>query len=212
MIPKLKPWLALDIDDTLAATFCCRAKKMQKLFGNPEWLKVEDLLKKYHNTYDVPYRQTPEAEARTRHMVNDNEWQKSISMCAWASTYVKKVNKIIPITAYITVRPSKVMQWTKYRLKKFGFPDVPIIHKPDAVSKMDGVTTWKMALLNKLYPTILGIVDDNIKTLGKEDIVYPWTVFLYGHEDVPSQRTNILPCKTWKDVYLAVKEKFGKKK
>lgn len=56
-----KNGLVLDIDETLSWTIGYWVQEMQKNFGNPENLSINDLILKYRYTQNVPYWQTSEA-------------------------------------------------------------------------------------------------------------------------------------------------------
>ncbi len=209
-IKSLKPWLALDIDETLAWTIGYRVKETQRMFGNPEKLSAKAICKKYRFAQDIPYRQSEEIQQRWHHWIHSDTVQDDLPVIPWALTYVKKILKIFPITAYITIRPSCVIPWTRRRLKKHGFPDLPIIHKPDNITKAKA-NLWKARLLKKLYPTIVWIVDDNVSIVDNLGSTYKGTVFLFTHTSVPATYKNVMPCGTRKDVYTAVKCIYGKK-
>ncbi|MEK6938837.1 MAG: hypothetical protein AABX04_07395, partial [Nanoarchaeota archaeon] len=55
--------LACDLDETCCDTVFYWITKMQKIFGNPENLVAEKMVEKYQYVQNVPYWQTPEAEA-----------------------------------------------------------------------------------------------------------------------------------------------------
>lgn len=209
VLPKVNRWIALDIDETLAWTIGHRVKELQKIFWNPEKLSVEEMIAKYRYTQNVPYRQTDEAIQRMHDSMHSNQLQKKLPIIQWAKEWVNKINEIVPIAAYITVRPTIVWEWTKIRLKESWFPDAPIIMKPESIPKEEG-NKRKALVLEKLSPKILGIVDDNdglVEHITKE---YPWIIFLYSHDKVKEehQEKNVIACKSRSDVYQEVKKYF----
>lgn len=202
-------WIALDIDETLSWTIWYRVEEMQKKFGNPENLSVEEMAQKYRYTQNVPYRQSEEALKRVDEQIYSNETQTRIPPIQSAQEFVMKIHAIVPITAYITIRPLEVLEWTQKWLSLHGFPEAPIIMRPKDVKKEDG-GSWKAKILHQAYPQILGIIDDNDSILSHLNSTYTWTVFLYDHDssDKESTFTNFVCCKSWELVYKEIKERF----
>jgi hypothetical protein len=106
---------------------------------------------------------------------------------------------LVPIVAYLTVRPQLVLTATAKWLKKHNLPEATIIARPDNIPYEQG-NIWKAAMLEKLYPQIIGIVDDNPGLVDALSETYPGVVFMYGRVDHPKKRINIIPSKTWQDV------------
>ena len=213
IIPEVKEWIALDIDETLSRTIWYLVSEMQKKFWNPENLSAEKLIAKYRYTQHVPYWQSDEAKQRIHDEIHSSALQEELPMIEWAKQFVNKINKIIPITAYITVRPTVVFEWTKKRLQKNWFPQAPIIMKPESIKKEQG-NEWKAKVLEKLYPKILGIIDDNdwlVDYIGHE---YKWSIFLYSHNSIKQEHKNknVIACKSRHDVYNEIKKQFEYKK
>jgi hypothetical protein len=52
------PGIALDIDDTLSNTTRHFISVLQKKFGNPENLTVDEMIEKYHIMPNISYWQT----------------------------------------------------------------------------------------------------------------------------------------------------------
>lgn len=211
-IPKLQRWLALDIDETLSGTVWYMVKDMQKLFWNPENLSAPKIVEKYRYAQKVPYWQSEKITNWIEKKICSNAMQTKLPVIPWAKAFVAKIHKIIPIAAYITVRPLKVLEGTKKRLKDNGFPSAPIIMKPDAIPR-EQWNTRKAEVLQTLYPQIQGIIDDNDGLLKELKKNYMWTVFVYDHDKLTKGHTykNAFACKTWKDVYQKVKEVCFKK-
>lgn len=207
---KLKnqsPGLALDIDETLSRTIDHFIENLFAEFGNPENLTVAEVINKYRYTHNVPYWQNEETQAFLEELRNSNELQTRLPLIDGAVETVKKINEIIPIVAYITVRPVGVVAGTRKWLNKHGFPNAPVIAKPDYVSTLSG-NMWKADVLNYLYPEITGIVDDNpgiVKSLDKD---YQGKIFLYNYPDEVSAK-NVYPCKDWKQVLETIKKLTG---
>lgn len=195
--------LALDIDETLSFTIGYMIKKLIDGLGNPENLTIEEIIKKYRHTDNIPYWQGPKAEKILESIRNSNKIQTDLPLIKNSESTVNKINMVIPITAYITVRPKKIIAGTKYWLQKNNFPEATLIVKPDNVLRKDG-SMWKAKILEYLYPEVLGIVDDNpdlVKYLSKS---YQGTIFLYDNTEILNKDIRVIPCKDWKTVWLNI--------
>ncbi|MFA5107315.1 MAG: hypothetical protein WC497_03235 [Patescibacteria group bacterium] len=208
-LPKITaPGLAVDIDETLSWTIGYWVERMQEKFGNPENLTVKEIIEKYRYTQNVPYWQSAEAKQWMHDKINSDDLQKELPLIEGSNTYLEKINSIIPIAAYITVRPESVISGTQAWLNKHGFPKAPIICKPLDVDHGDG-NRWKADILQKLYPDILGMIDDNALLLDFLDAKYPGVIFLYDHHTIDSA-LNVIACKNWVEVYGEVRRYFSK--
>jgi len=203
-----KSGLALDIDETLSWTIGYWVEKMQEKFGNPENLTVKEMVEKYRYSNNIPYWQHAEALEWVSHMIWSDEIQKELPLIEEADLYVNKINEIIPIAAYITARPEKVLNGTKEWLKNHGFPEAPIICKPRTVEhNEENNNKWKADVLKQSYPNIIGIIDDNVKLLEFLGDDYKGTVFLYDH--VHNQGlSDTVACPNWLSVYKEVKQRY----
>jgi hypothetical protein len=207
--------LALDIDETLSWTMGYWVKELQRLFGNPENLTIEELIKKYKYTQDVPYWQTKEALDWMEAQRENDGIQTEFDLIENSNQVVQKINKIVPIVAYITVRPESVLNGTKLWLKKHDFPQAEIIARPKNIPHKDG-NKWKAEVLEQMYPQVSGIIDDNPKLLEFLSEDYKGQIYLYDSENVDKkynqylQKPNIHPCRKWEDVYKIVTEKQSK--
>lgn len=195
--------LALDIDETLSFTIGFMIKSLMEGLGNPENLTIEEIIKKYKHTDKIPYWQGEKAEEILENIRNSNLVQLDLPLIKNADSTVNKINKMVPVSAYITVRPKIIAQGTKLWLQKNKFPMVTVITKPDNVLRKEG-NKWKAKVLEYLYPEILGIVDDNpdlAKYLSKN---YKGTVFLYNNTEVLNKDVRVIICKDWKTVLLNI--------
>jgi hypothetical protein len=196
--------IALDIDETLSWTIGLWVERMQKKFGNPERLSVRELIKKYRYTQNVPYWQTDEAHEWMVENMNSNDIQKEIPLIEGVDKYVQQLNRIIPVVAYITVRPDSVAAGTREWLNKHKFPNATLISRPRFVTKNEG-NAWKSDVLYFLQDEILGIVDDNIGLVEQMRDDYKGIIFLYSHDKVEFENSfKAIPCKSWKDVIANV--------
>lgn len=199
--------LALDIDETLALTSTYWTELLMEKFSNPENLTAAEIISKYRYTQNVPYWQTEEAFRWMEEARESDLLQEQLPLIINANHSVKKINEIVPIVAYVTIRPSSVNLGTRNWLRKHDFPEAPIIHKPDTIDHAEG-NKWKAKLLYKAYPQILGIIDDNPSVPQHLPEKYPGVVFLYDNDDHPRKDIHVIPCKEWSDVYTAVTKYF----
>lgn len=196
--------LAVDIDETLSWTIGYWIEEMQNKFGNPENLTIKEMVEKYRYTQNVPYWQHEEALQWVDEKINSNETQESLPLIEGSSAYLNRINQIVPIVAYITVRPERVIEGTKNWLTKHNFPLAPIICRPNELAHSDG-NEWKAKILEELYPKVLGIIDDNAKLLKYINTSYKGKVFLYDHHDNLGFPFAVA-CKDWLTVYKDVKK------
>jgi 5'(3')-deoxyribonucleotidase len=207
-LKALKKGIAVDVDETLSWTIGYWVEQMQKKFDNPENLSINNMIKKYRYTQNVPYWQSAEALKWIDEKIHSNELQEILPLIKGSNVYLNRIAKIIPITTYITVRPEIIRSGTQKWLDKHNFPKAPIICKPLNVEHKDG-NKWKAKVLEKLYPKVLGMIDDNAKLLECLDNNYKGIIYLYDHSVVDSE-LNVIPCKNWPDVFEEVKKHFGK--
>jgi hypothetical protein len=197
--------LAVDIDETLSNTIEYWVKIMQKKFGNPENLSARNLIKKYSYTQNVPYWQTKEALSWMEKMRENNTVQEHLPLIENSNEILNKIHKIIPIVAYLTLRPKKIIQGTERFLKKHNFPKAKIICRPKNVSHANG-NQWKAKFLEKNYPKILGIIDDNPAVIDNISKKYKGIVLLYNKKKYYKKEIRVINCKTWEDILKNLKK------
>lgn len=197
--------LALDIDDTLARSGDQWILNVQRRFGNPENLSIEEVKRKYRYSYNAPYwsgKKVSNWERATRH---SNDWHRQLPLIKNANRIVNQIHRIVPVVVYLTARPKSVLPGTREWLKTHGFPEAEIIYRPAAV-KLPLSLAWKAKVLEYLYPQVTGMVDDHpqlAKDLSKK---YPGVLFLYDyHDQAPRGDINIVPCKNWREVLEKIK-------
>jgi len=203
-IKLTKQGLAVDLDDTLSDTMNHWVKQMQQKFGNPENLSVKELAKKYKYVQNVPYWQTDSAIEWANEQIHSSNLHAELPLIEGAKDYLIQINKIIPISIYLTARPECTRAGTQTWLNKHGFPKTQLICRPTEINHEDG-SQWKAETLAKLYPQVLGIIDDNATLLNFLPKDYKGTIFLYDN-DSHNSTLNVVPCPTWKDVLDAVKK------
>jgi len=201
--------IAVDIDETLSWTIGYWVEEMQRKFGNPENLTVKEMVEKYRYSQNVPYWQHEEALKWIDEMINSSEAQESLPLIEGSSAYLTRINEIIPIVAYITARPERVIEGTKNWLTKHNFPLAPVICRPNELEHSSS-HEWKAKIIEELYPKVLGIIDDNAKLLQFISSDYKGKIFMYEHHDNLGFPYAVA-CKDWFTVYEEVK-KFVLKK
>lgn len=197
--------LALDIDETLSFTIGVIMEELIKELGNPENLTAKEIARKYRHTDNIPYWQSDKVKKVLGKIINSNKVQKDLPLVENANEVVQKINKIIPIVAYITARPKFINSGTKFWLTKHNFPEAPIIARPKNIYPKIG-NKWKAKVLEYLYPQVVGIVDDNQnlpKYFGKK---YKGVVYLFDCVETERKDINVIPCENWETVAKKVKE------
>ena len=197
----------MDIDDTLSDTNRDWFEKLINLFGMPpENLSIDDLLKKYHLAQNVPHWQGYAAKKWMSTQRESKAAQDGFPLIPGALKGAKELSQIIPVVGYLTVRPVSVEASTAQWLRSHGFPPAPLVSKPNEVPYDQG-NKWKGDALNKLFPHVLGIVDDSTKTalcVGRD---YRGTYFLFGRNSAPREIGYAIACPTWKDVVYEAKNR-----
>lgn len=201
--------LALDIDETLSFTAQYWVEELSKTFGNPESLSAREIFLKYRLIQDFPHWKTKEAKQWIEKARASNEIQKNLPLIKNANHFVNKLNKIIPIACYLTVRPKSVTSGTKHWLDKHNFPKAEIIAKPENLPYEEG-TKWKAKMLAKMYPKVLGIVDDNPSLIEYLPKNYKGLVFVYDFPAQAFSSKNVIACPTWEDVLKNAASAFAK--
>lgn len=203
-LPKIeKQGIALDIDETIAWTVGLWVEKLQKLFGNPENLSVNELVEKYSYTQNVPYWQTEEAILWMKKQRNSKKLQLDIPLIKDSNIIVKKINEDTPIVAYFTTRPNSIKKETKQWLDKYDFPDAPIICRPDNIPS-EQRHKWKAEVLKKFYPTVKGIVDDDPRLIDFLPKDYQGYIFLYNQKEIKTELRVVL-CKNWQEIQKQIR-------
>ena len=203
--------LALDIDETLSDSNTHWFEHMFK-FHKPENFTVDEIIEKYQIIEHVPEPkwQTEEAYEYLNQALHSNKFNEEIPLITDADSIVRKLNKEIPIVAYITARPETIITGTKKWLHKHKFPEAEVVTQSSEVkaSKDHFIlrNSWKSLVLDYLYPEVMGIVDDNVGLAYElKKIGYKGTQYLYGtNTDEFKGYKNVIVCPTWQDVLKAI--------
>lgn len=198
-----KTGIGVDIDETLSWTIGHWIAEMQKLFGNPENLTVRELAEKYQYTQNVPYWQTKEALCWMEDKRNSNEFQKELPLIENANHFLHEINKLIPVAAYITIRPERVREGTEHWLAKHGFPKAPVICRPNEISSKEG-NKWKAKVIKELSKNIIGFIDDNPEIANLLSEEYDGLILHFNKKII--SHPKIINCPTWKDIHEKIRE------
>jgi uncharacterized HAD superfamily protein len=204
----LRPGIALDIDDTISDTLHHFVRLLQEKFPNPEHASIDEVIGKYKIVPHMLFWQTPEVKAWLEAQAISNEAQENVAVITGAPEIVTKLNTVVPVRMYITSRPSIVTEGTKRWLEKNNFPPAPVMTRPHSKHKIDG-NAWKAEILKKMYPSVVGIVDDNPEIVGALGKEYPGIVFLFGnhYNNVPVGATTVI-CPSWDDAFREITTRF----
>lgn len=152
--------IAFDIDDTLSQTDFHWIERMRIAFPNPERFSRQEIIASYGMFERVPHWQSRTALRFSLAMMNSSDFQMTIPVVKGARRAAQAINRIVPIVAYITARPTSTARGTQRWLTSHGFPAAPVIYRPHHVH-YTRKHPWKASLLVSLHPYIRGIIDDS---------------------------------------------------
>lgn len=195
--------LLLDIDNTLAATsrffFCSLAER----FGLPEGESVESLHERYHYSWRVPHWQHDEARAWDNAQEHSVEFHEQMTPIAEAQRGVLEVQEFVPITAYVTTRPELLREVTRSWLLRHGFPDAPLVMRPNEMSPKSG-NQWKVHQVHSFFATSFGIVDDHVDVARGLAGEYAGSIFHYNGNPLVEVPARVTSCSSWQSIVTAV--------
>lgn len=204
--------LVVDIDETISWTFHYMAGELAKLHGNPQNLTEEELCERIV-AQDIPFWKVEEVQAWMASALESEEITEEYPIIEGSDEAIERVDRVIPVVGYLTLRKTLIRDATKRWLKKHGFPDKPVITRPDDLETKG--MRWKAETLAYLYPQVIGSIDDTPEIINYLPGDYRGTIFLYrqayyeahyGNRDHTRRDLNIIPCDTWDDVYEKVVE------
>ncbi len=196
--------LVVDLDETIAWAIHYMAGELAKLFGNPLKLSVDQLRERII-AHDIPFWDLEEVRKWGMHALESPEITEEYPIIEGSDKAIERIGHVIPVVGYLTLRQTSVRDATKRWLKKHGFPDEPVITRPNSLKLEEGMK-WKAETLAYLYPQVIGSIDDTLDIFSHLPSSYKGTIFLYGQTDYPESDLNVIPCKTWDDVYERVVE------
>lgn len=189
--------IAVDIDDTLSQTKEYLLDYFYRIMGNPENLTIAEFCQKYHLIQDAPYFQTPEALDLINKLTNSSDFFCDLKIIDNSTYCVNEINKIIPIVAYITMRPQATINVSQIWLDQHNFPKAKLIACPNFYSYQSAVE-WKVTILKELYPQVTGIIDDSLGVAKKISGSYKGKIYLYNVDSYqPRPGIDIIPCLNW---------------
>lgn len=199
-----RPGLALDIDDTLCITGLFWYAELVKIGGHPG-LTFEEIREKYGKFKQVPgWGEDQRVIDWMNETIITGRHHLDYQVIDNAKERVAELMEIIPIHAYITMRPASVVTHTIEWLDMHGFPRLPILARPQDMST-DQIHAWKGNVLHQLYPLIAGIVDDDPHVIEELPKGYKGTIFLFGDRKHLPNDAEVIRCENWDEVYTQVK-------
>jgi 5'(3')-deoxyribonucleotidase len=192
--------IALDIDETLAYTKKHWFEILNKKFGNPENLSLDELLAKYMYSQNVPYWQHKEALDMMQGFREDNSMHESIDLIDGAVEAVNEIHSRIPVCCYISARPQKVYQSTESWLYRNGFPRAEIILKPNSLP-LENSFDWKSDILKFVFPEVVGIIDDNpLQVSSLVNCGYSGKIWLLGDMNLSDANRGVSVFDGWNNI------------
>ncbi len=191
--------LAVDIDETIAATVDEWMKKLLEEFpidGAPE---AHALIKEYRYAQNVPqWKENAVALARMQEFRECPVFHLEIPPIPDSATVLSEIARSLQLE-YLTMRNPKVTEATRVWLEQNGFPkgniqvcpiDIPLSEKPN----------WKASILAGRQPQLVGIIEDHPQIIQSLPSDYKGTVFFFSHHTSPRSDINVIPCPTWDHV------------
>src|SRR5690242_6007893 len=102
--------IALDVDDTLSATFRFWVEELHKRHGSAEGLTPDEMISKYRYLKEIPYWQTDEVYKWIVEQIESSDHQINLPLIEDAQHIVAEINQITPVMAYISSRPESTME------------------------------------------------------------------------------------------------------
>jgi hypothetical protein len=176
-MPELwKGGLAVDIDDTLCDTAGTCIRLMFQEFGAPPGETWQSLLQKYKQPNRVEYWQDEYSKQWLDERLNDPDFLIGLSRIEEAAANVRKIAEHVPITVYISSRLKQLHVPTQQWLKKHNFPSASLVTRDPQIKARH----WKLDYLAEHYPSIWGLVDDDVDANLLLHTTYRGKLFLIG--------------------------------
>ncbi len=195
--------ICCDVDDTISGTNLYWAQFALENFGNPESISAQELVKRYRYVRNVPYFGADVTKWVEEH-IQSNSAKLDLPVIPRAVESLEQICRDVPLKAYLSGRPEKVLSGTSEWLKLNRFPESKIILQPsDSLLSSWGVqggTEWKARLLDFLYPHINTVIDDDetIPEFLKGD--FQGRVYLFSHNDSRFKDPRVICCADWEAV------------
>jgi hypothetical protein len=193
-----KKYLLLDIDDTISHTKKMYFETLMRDHSNPENLTVDEMIARYNLTNFVSYWADEKSfEIHNRLMANA-EAHADLELREGALESINKINEKLAIAGYLSARPEVIHQTTKDWIQRKGLPEAEVILRPNYVNDSNA---WKAAVLEFLWPEVIGIVDDNQGLVDKLHRGYQGVLFVYNYAGQNDREGfNIVHCADWESV------------
>ncbi|WP_332237042.1 hypothetical protein [Sporolactobacillus sp. KGMB 08714] len=189
--------LVIDLDETLSSTIQYWTSELVKSFGNPENLPAEEMTKRIL-AQDIPFWKPEEVQKWMIRALKSEEMTEAYPIIEGSDKAVDRINQAIPVVGYLTLRETLIRDATRRWLQKHGFPDRPVITRPDDLKS--GGMKWKAETLAYLYPQVIGTIDDTPGFIDYLPSSYKGAIFLYGNRDYRKSNLDVILCSTWDDV------------
>ena len=196
--------LVIDLDETLSWTMQYWVLELVKIFGNPRNLSVDEIIERIV-AQDIPFEKPEEALQWMIRALKSEEITEAYPIIEGSDKAVEKINQVIPVVGYLTLRETSIRNATARWLRKHGFPEKPVITRPDDLKAGEGMK-WKAKALAYLYPQVIGTIDDTPDIVKYLPSDYKGSIFLYGDRPYPRSDLNVIRCVTWDEAYKKVVE------
>lgn len=199
-----RPGLAYDIDCTLADTRAHFFELMWRYFP-VKGTDVQELQRKHYYVEHVPdWQSNPAALDQIREFRTSNEFQDDIPLLDNSPRYLWQIHLRIPTACYATGRPEVVLPGTERWLARHEFPQAPVLIRPHH-EPLQRWVYWKAELLTRLFPEVLGIIEDDPRFPdAAHDVGYQGKIFLVGQERYEGRHQHTVACPSWKEVVQSV--------
>ncbi|MBI2580508.1 hypothetical protein HYV85_01735 [Candidatus Woesearchaeota archaeon] len=203
--------IAVDIDDTISATNAHWVRTLVSLLKNPEGLSPEDIISKYRYAKNVPYWASDDVEAYVQGQFLNEVNLMNYPVVDGALKGVRNLDQLIRVIAYITTRPERVARITSDWLTRQSFPPAKVIGIPKTeLLKQGSIESrgqWKAAVLEYLYPQVMGIVDDNEDVLEHLSPTYKGKAYIFSEKALQLQyHFSTVLCPSWEHVVDEVRQ------
>lgn len=178
-------------------------------FGNPEGLSASELIEKYRYIQAIPYF-GEEVNQWVEEHIRNNSVKLDLPVISGAVEAVRQITQIIPLSCYISTRPTSVKSGTKKWFRKTEFPKSRLVLQPpvELLSEWeihDG-NEWKARVLEYLYPYVNSIIDDNQDLVRYLNRDYKGRIYLFSHNSIENFPQNVYCCRDWRAVENQVKQ------
>lgn len=200
-----KGGLAVDIDDTLCDTAGTCIRLMFQEFGAPPGETWQSLLQKYRQPGRVEHWQDEAAQQWLEERLNDPDFLAGLSRIEEASAHLQKIAELVPISVYISSRLNHLQVPTQAWLRKHHFPDAPLVTRHPQVKQRH----WKLDYLAEHYPSIWGLVDDDVDGNLLLHTTYRGKLFLIGqtaHLRESIFQPQVVNVQDWEHFYTWIQE------